>query len=185
MNSMKDSFCSYCGTRYLATAYPRTCQNESCKVSIWSNPVPVSVVLQPVMLKGELGLLVIRRAIEPRIGKLALVGGFVEDHETVEQAGAREMREESSVQVDSSSLTPFWFTSSAPKPNRVLLFLEGQTLEADALPPLQPTPETAERGLIFGAEGLAPEFAFPLHLEAVRRFFVSHANLGPHGYRQI
>ena len=40
---------------------------------------------------GKTGLLVIRRGIQPGKDKLALVGGFLEDHETWAEGGAREI----------------------------------------------------------------------------------------------
>ena len=87
MTNKRDTFCNYCGTRYAQTAsYPRTC--ATCGAQVWSNPIPVAVALVPV----DDGLLVVRRAIPPGVGKLALVGGFVEDHEPWQAALARELR---------------------------------------------------------------------------------------------
>jgi ADP-ribose pyrophosphatase YjhB (NUDIX family) len=175
----KDTFCSHCGTAYAPPLrYPRTCQ--SCNTTVWSNPIPVSVVLAPVKTATGEGLLVVRRAIEPRLGKLALVGGFLEDHETWQQGGAREIREESDVVIDPASLTPFWFTSTQPRPNRVLLFSIARPIDESALPPFSPTNETSERGLVFGPDGLEELFAFPLHVEAVQRYFAQAGVAGPH-----
>lgn len=166
----RDSYCSYCGHAYEgALAYPRTC--SSCKTQVWANPIPVSVVLVPVIHRTRTGLLVVRRAIEPKAGKLALVGGFLEEHETWAEGGVREIREETGVHVDASTLEPFWFTSTAPKPNRVLLFSVAAPVDASALGRYVPDHETSERGLIFGPAGLDEVFAFPLHVEAARRFF--------------
>jgi ADP-ribose pyrophosphatase YjhB (NUDIX family) len=180
----RDTFCSFCGTRYEdSTRYPRRC--ASCKTQVWANPIPVSVVLVPVDHDGRTGLLVVRRSIEPKKGKLALVGGFLEDHETWAQGGAREIREEANVTVDPTTLTPFWFTSTEPKPNRVLLFSEARPLTRASLSPFTANAETSERGLVFGPDGLADVFAFPLHVEAARRFFTARAISGPHDYVEI
>ncbi|MBS2014471.1 MAG: NUDIX domain-containing protein [Deltaproteobacteria bacterium] len=169
----RDTFCSYCGTAYDSTngplAYPRTC--PSCKTQVWANPIPVSVVLVPVLKGDRTGLLVVRRAIEPRKGLLALVGGFLEEHETWAEGGAREIREETGVAVEADTLTPMWFTSTAPRPNRVLLFSVAKAMDISALGPYAPNTETSERGLVFGPDGLEEVFAFPLHAEAARRFF--------------
>jgi ADP-ribose pyrophosphatase YjhB (NUDIX family) len=166
----RDAYCSYCGHAFEGPlAYPRRC--SSCKTEVWANPIPVSVVLVPVIRGDRTGLLVVRRAIEPAKGKLALVGGFLEEHETWAEGGVREIREETGVEIDPSGLDPFWFTSTAPKPNRVLLFSVAAPLDASELAPYTPTNETSERGLIFGPAGLDAEFAFPLHVEAARRFF--------------
>jgi ADP-ribose pyrophosphatase YjhB (NUDIX family) len=181
---MRDTFCSYCGTKYEAPLkYPRACMG--CKTSVWANPIPVSVVLVPVTKGSQTGLLVVRRSIEPKKGMLALVGGFLEEHETWAQGGAREIKEETDVTVDPATLTPFWFTSTEPKPNRVLLFSTAKPLDASALAPFTPTNETSERGLVFGPKGLSDVFAFPLHVEAVRRFFATMSIDGEHGYTQV
>ena len=100
----RDSFCSHCGTRYGdVSGYPRTC--PSCGAQVWDNPSPVAVVLQPVVEGDRTGLLVIRRAIPP-VGRLALVGGFVEAHETWQQSAAREMVEEAGVDGVEVALGP-------------------------------------------------------------------------------
>ena len=179
----RDSFCSYCGAAFVVPLkYPRTCQK--CSTQIWSNPIPVSVVLVPVRHPSGEGLLVVRRSIEPKKGLLALTGGFLEDHETWQQGGAREVREETGVVIDPSSVSSFWFTSTAPKPNRVLLFSVARPIEAAAMPVFVPSNETSERGLIFGPEGLEPLFAFDLHTAAVQRYFAASGVTGPNRYTQ-
>lgn len=183
MTLTRDSFCSYCGTAHeKPLAYPRTC--TGCKTTIWANPIPVSVVLIPVLREGRTGLLVVRRGIQPGKDKLALVGGFLEEHETWAEGGAREIREETNVVVDATKLTPFWFTSTAPRPNRVLLFSLAPALDVAALGAFETNKETAERGLVFGPDGLDDVFAFPLHVEAARRFFAERSLGGEHGFVQ-
>lgn len=180
----RDTFCSYCGAVYeKPLAYPRTC--PSCKTQVWANPIPVSIVLLPVVHREREGLLVVRRGIEPGLGKLALVGGFLEEHETWAEGGARELREETGVTIDSGALQPFWFTSTAPKPNRVLLFSIAPPVAAPSLAPLAPNHETLERGLVFGPRGLDEVFAFPLHVEAARRFFTNRGSGGDHDFVAI
>jgi ADP-ribose pyrophosphatase YjhB (NUDIX family) len=181
MATARDTYCSFCGAAYAAPlAYPRTC--KSCKTEVWANPIPVSVVLVPVTQTGRTGLLVVRRAIEPRKGALALVGGFLEEHETWQVGGAREVREEAGVVLDPNKLTPFWFTSTEPRPNRVLLFSVAEAVDAATLGAFQPNHETSERGIVFGPSGLADVFAFPLHAEAARRFFAERGLTGDHAY---
>jgi ADP-ribose pyrophosphatase YjhB (NUDIX family) len=153
-------------------------------MQIWSNPIPVSVVLLPVRHQLGEGLLVVRRSIEPKKGLLALTGGFLEDHETWQQGGAREVREETGVAIDHQTISAFWFTSTAPKPNRVLLFSVARPIEASAMPAFAPSNETSERGLVFGPEGLSSLFAFDLHVAAVERYFAAAGISGPHRYTQ-
>jgi ADP-ribose pyrophosphatase YjhB (NUDIX family) len=183
---IKDRFCSYCGTAYPEPlAYPRTCTNSACKVTVWANPIPVSVVLLPVRSEQGTGLLVVRRGIEPRKGSLALVGGFVEEHETWQACGAREMLEEAGVTIDAAKLAPVWFTSTEPRPNRVLLFSVAPVLERASLPAFTPGPEAMERGLVFGSRGLEEVFAFPLHTQVARNWLESQGLTGPHRFTQV
>jgi ADP-ribose pyrophosphatase YjhB (NUDIX family) len=180
----RDAHCSFCGTAFPPPlGYPRTC--ASCGSTVWANPIPVSVVLVPVRRGGRVGLLVVRRGIEPAIGKLALVGGFLEEHETWQQGGAREVREEVGVTVDPSKIEPFWFTSTQPRPSRVLLFGVHEEVDGSALAPFSPNHETLARGLVFGPRGLEDVFAFPLHVEAARRFFASRAVEGGHDFAEV
>jgi len=184
MAKVRDAFCSFCGTAHVSNSYPRTCPNPACAVTIWANPIPVCVALVPVTHQGRCGLLVVRRGIEPARGKLALVGGFLEEHERWQDGAAREVREETGVIVQSASLEPFYYVSTEPKPNRVLLFSIAAPLEG-ALPPHVPNAETAERGVIFGPGGLEQEFGFALHLEAARRWLAREGLTGPHDYVTI
>jgi len=179
----RDSYCGYCGTAFAPPlAYPRTC--ASCGAEIWANPIPVAVVLVPVTSGGRTGLLVVRRGIEPGKGKLALVGGFVEEHETWQSGGAREIREETGVRVDAAAIEPFWFASTEPKPNRVLLFGLATSRARESLEPFAPNHETLARGLVFGPRGLADVFAFPLHARAAERYFASIGADGAHAFAE-
>ena len=55
-----------------------------------------SVTVDIVLFRGD-SVLLIRRAGHPSIGKLAFPGGFVDPHETVEEAARRELWEETHV----------------------------------------------------------------------------------------
>ena len=170
MKRTRDSFCSFCGTGFPdLQGYPRRC--PACGVETWANPIPVSVVLLPIEHGGRTGLLVVRRDIEPGGGFLALVGGFVEEHESWQSAAAREMREEAGVKIDPDSLEAFWFASSSPFPSHVLLFSIAARVASADLPPFAACREASERGAVFGCAGLAELFAFPLHVQAAERYF--------------
>ena len=181
MPMVRDAHCNYCGTKFAEPLkYPRTC--TGCKAQIWANPIPVSVVLVQVEDAGRTGILVVRRAIPPQIGKLGIVGGFLEEHESWQQGGAREVREETGVVVDPQKLEPLWFASSDPKPNRLLVFSIAPAMPVAALPVHEPDEETSERGLVYGPGGIEDVFAFPLHIEAARMYFGARGIAGPHDF---
>ena len=151
-----------------------------------ANPIPVAVALLPVRdPSGARGLLVCRRGVEPRRGFLALIGGFVEDQESWQAGCAREVLEEVGVEIDPAAIAPFWFCSTEPRPNRVLLFGACAELELSSLPPFVPTAETQARGVIRGPEGLTEVFAFPLHRLAAERWFAAAGITGPHRFEEV
>lgn len=181
MQRVRDSFCSFCGTQYTTPlTYPRTC--AGCAAMVWANPIPVCVVLVQVTDGARTGLLTIRRAIPPAIGKLALVGGFLEEHESWQVGGAREVVEETGVIVDPATLEPMWWASSEPRPNRVMLFSIAPPQPVTGLPAFSPDTEASERGLVFGPGGLADVFAFSTHVEAAQRYFAHRGTTGPHDF---
>jgi len=184
MAKVRDAFCSFCGTAHVGRGYPRTCPNPACGTTIWANPIPVVVALVPVTHEGRRGLLVVRRGIDPMRGRLALAGGFLEDHETWQEGAAREVCEETGVIIEPSTLEAFHYVSTEPNPNRVLLFSIAAPVTGP-LPPHVPNAETAERGVIFGSDGLEREFGFPLHLEMARRYLAREGLTGPHDYRTV
>lgn len=158
------SHCSYCGKLYAdGQSWPRVC--GFCGSTSYRNPLPVALVLLPV----DSGLVLIRRAAEPRRGQLALPGGFVEIHETWQTAAARELFEEAGVSVDPANIADFGARSTPD--GYLLIFGLGPQMRASALPRFLPNGEAAERVVI-----TAPaELAFPLHTEAVSRFFVERS----------
>jgi 8-oxo-dGTP pyrophosphatase MutT (NUDIX family) len=154
----KNSHCSYCGAAFPDGAgWPRTC--GGCGATSYLNPLPVAVLLVPV----DGGLLTVRRAIEPRLGELALPGGYISPGESWQHAGAREVLEETGVTVDPAGVVDFRVLS-APD-GTVLIFGEARPLSS--VPSLSPNPEVSEL-VVLGAP--AP-LAFPLHTQVVNEWF--------------
>lgn len=156
----RNSHCSWCGAPFTPNqAWPRQC--ASCQNISYLNPLPVAVALVPIL--GQ-GLLVVRRGIPPKLGELALPGGFIDFGETWQQACAREVFEETQLQLDPAHVSDHCVLST---PSNVLVFGLFEAISPDALPPFTPTSETTERAIISHAQ----ELAFPLHTEAVKRYF--------------
>ena len=160
------SHCSFCGTRFSdGQAWPRTC--SGCGATCYRNPVPVVVVLLPV----DDGLLLIRRNIEPCRGQLALPGGFIEIPESWQQAGARELREETKIEIDAKDLKE-QRVLSAPD-GTLLIFGLAQGRESNILADFSPTSETSECVIVRAAEAAQLSLAFPLHTQVMREYFAT------------
>ena len=94
-----------CGQR-LRTAIPEGDKNRrlvcmDCGFIHYINPRPVAGTV-PVRPNGS--ILLVRRAIEPRIGSWVFPGGFMDIGETAEEAAARETLEEANLEVENLSL---------------------------------------------------------------------------------
>lgn len=155
----------------------------------YENPIPVAVALVPAERTLVFGsgpaalplrcfeLLLVRRAIEPQIGKAALPGGYLDKMESVEAAAARELSEEAGLSLSPASAR--LASSSATPQNRLLAFAEFPPLsEAEAsalLARFVPNGEVSEilvgglaRARSAASEGPA-DWAFPLHVDAAAK----------------
>lgn len=167
MAPVADSHCTYCGHPFAPDApWPRRC--EQCARVSYRNPLPVSVVLLPV----DEGILAVRRAHDPGRGRLALPGGFIELPESWQEAGARELYEETGIKLDPATLQPFR-VYSAPD-GTLLVFGLAPPVAAEALPPFSPTAESSERVVL----GEPVELAFSLHTKVLREYFAKVDALG-------
>lgn len=161
----KDSHCSSCGAPFGPDpGWPRTC--GTCGAVGYRNPLPVAVALLPVRDGDGTGLVVIRRAIEPRRGELALPGGFIDYGESWEHAVVRELAEETGIGATAADVT-LADALTDEVGGYLLLFGLLPVRDAAALPPSAPTDETEGHQVL-----RAPaELGFPLHTLAVRRWF--------------
>ena len=161
----RNRYCSYCGSPFEADQpYPRQC--SACGQITYLNPTPVSVVLAPV----DGGLLAIRRAYQPHRGRLALPGGYVNLGESWRQAGARELFEETGLEIDPAEIQLFELLD-APDDSLIIFGLAAPRSQTD-LPAFTPNPEASERVVIHEASKLA----FHIYVTAAQKYF---ANIAP------
>lgn len=154
----KSSFCPACGCEHQdPNARPKKC--GSCNHEVFTNPTPVVIVL----LKTSQGSLVVRRAIPPQIGFWALPGGYVDDGETAEEAGRRELLEETGIAY-SGDFELLAVKSSSTK-KQIMIFLKATLPDLD-VSQFKPNSEVSEIQLV--KEEI--ELAFQSHSEIIKQF---------------
>jgi ADP-ribose pyrophosphatase YjhB (NUDIX family) len=149
-------------------------------LSGWSNPLPVGVAVVPVLSEDgtRVGLLGVRRAIEPAKGTVVLPGGFAMLGEDPSGNVAREVHEETGIRIDPAAFTAIDGLPRLAHNGGWLCFLRCETVlpyEAVA---------QANAQLAAAGDGEASEvvwvepgqtLGFPLHSDAASRFFAEQA----------
>jgi 8-oxo-dGTP pyrophosphatase MutT (NUDIX family) len=161
---LKNSCCSYCGTKFPAAApWPIFC--NSCGNTNYLNPIPVVVLLVPV---GE-GLVVARRNIEPQKGTLVLPGGYLDLGESWQEGASREMYEETGILISANDISLYDVRNGLD--NTLVIGGLAARQSPSCLKPFSSS-ETQEIALI--EEPI--ELGFPLHNLWVKRYFAETAS---------
>lgn len=173
----KNAHCGFCGHKYSSDLWPRYC-NE-CKNTAWRNPLPVTVILLSLYNERlERELVLVRRAIPPHIGELALPGGYLDFGETWQQGASRELREETGIECRPND---FYFIEmvTAPSNSNLLIFCTA-TMEKEKLGNLVQNfvPNTEVSEIVLSKKPI--ELAFPTHTEMMERHLFHH-NRGFYG----
>ena len=151
----------------------------------YKNPTPVAVAIIPVEteLKYNIGeiectvkvmqVVYARRNIEPKMGMLALPGGFVNELERLETGGKREVKEETGLIITEDEFQ--LFRSEITPNNRNLIFGITPVRSVEVLKELEENWKNDEKireetqGFVIGALNIS-DAAFPLHQKALGKY---------------
>ena len=119
------SVCPHCVE---AAEEPIECRR--CGWRWYANPKPAAATLvERVAADGETSVLLLKRAVEPGLGAWDLPAGYLEAHESFEQAAVRETREESGLDVRLVSLSGVYHS---PMANAVTAVFRAEPTDASA-----------------------------------------------------
>jgi ADP-ribose pyrophosphatase YjhB (NUDIX family) len=150
------SHCSYCGYRFAERAgWPRRC--AGCGNVSYRNPLPVAVLAVPV---EDLGVLMVRRVDHP--AGLALPSGYLEYGERWEDAAARELAEETGIDVDPATIRELRVRSG--EDGTLLIFAIAPAITRAALAAFVPSAEVSELVVVSAPRN---DVVFPLDAELV------------------
>ena len=94
-------YCPWCRSRLqqgkVEGVEYRMCSRKKCGFVLWDNPRPVCITLIPTT---DGGFIMIRRNVPPRVGMVALPGGFTQPYESLLDCARREAKEETGIDVE-------------------------------------------------------------------------------------
>lgn len=165
-------YCPLCGSNHFVVNDGRSKRCESCGFTYYMN---ASAAYVAVIEKEDGKLLVVRRGREPAKGTLDLPGGFADPGETAEEGVAREVREETGLEVVETeylfSLPNMYSFSGMTIPTQDHFF----RCRVEDLSPLQAADDAAEV-LWISPQNLHPE---DFGLSSIRKGVERLASLRP------
>ncbi len=146
------------------------CPRCGTAVTKYSNPVPtVDIIIRVKSKSGDMGVVLILRKNEPKAW--ALPGGFVDYGETLEEAAAREAKEETGLRV--RALSQFHTYSDPRRDPRQHTI--STVFIAKAVGKPRPADDAARAG-IFTEENLPSPLAFD-HQKILEDYFARNSDL--------
>jgi len=146
-------YCPVCGSEHFVENNFKSKKCEHCGFVYYFNSSAATAIF---ITNKERELLVVRRANEPAKGSFDLPGGFVDVHETAEEAIIREVKEETGLQISKPQYLfslPNIYRYSGFDVHTVDLFYQ---YSADAFPKLQ-AGDDAEALFILKKNEIHPE----------------------------
>jgi ADP-ribose pyrophosphatase YjhB (NUDIX family) len=158
-------FCPRCGGRTAPGDGNIVC--AECGFVVWANSVPAVQAL----VERDAKLLLVRRAVEPRIGMWDLPGGILLEGEHPEDGLRRELKEETNLDVELGSFLGVWLD---PYAGRTVLCL---TYEATPVGGIERPADDVAAIEWFARDELPTEgeFAFASHRDVVAMWRSRHA----------
>ncbi len=166
-------FCPRCGRemhRIKIENHERLkCPGPDCDFIYYHNPIPAAGAL--VIKQNR--ILLVKRAVMPKIGWWCLPAGFMEWHEHPSQTAVREVGEETGLTIRLDSLFEVYSGTDDPRLNAVLiLYLATET--GGVMAPA----DDAQEVRYFSFEELPDKIAFLSHRQAIKDYLARYGGRG-------
>jgi 8-oxo-dGTP diphosphatase len=132
----------------------------ACEFVHWDNPKPVTATLVPM---GD-ALVLVRRKFPPYVDDWCLPGGFIEALESPAESAAREVEEETGLQVKIDRLVGAF--SPGKGINVIILVYLAGNVQGEMIPG-----DDASEVNCFTANALPKNIAFELHRKVIKDWF--------------
>jgi mutator protein MutT len=160
----KKTHCPFCGDRLTEKALEGTQRLfcAQCGEVVYENPIPAACL---VVVDDTGKILLVKRSVEPKIGKWCLPGGFIELGETPEQAALRELKEETGLTGEIKSLLG---VAANPSDLYHTVLMVGYLVDRYT-GNLRPGDDASE--VAYFSVGRIPEIAFESHKKFIRIYW--------------
>lgn len=138
----------------------------TCGYIFYMTPAPVVCVI--VEREGAIAL--VRRKYPPRAGLWCLPAGFIERAEQPQESAAREVKEETGLDVEITGIFDSWASEEDPR-TPVVAFAYTAKVVGGKLKP----GDDAEAAQFFDRDSLPHDIAFSTHRRAIAKYFAAHA----------
>ncbi|HTN72303.1 MAG TPA: NUDIX hydrolase [Methylomirabilota bacterium] len=156
-------FCPRCGAglekRVVKATEPKRLVCQGCSFIFYQDPKVVAGTI--FMLNG--GIVLLKRGVEPALGKWVFPGGYVDRGESVQDAAIRETKEESQVDVE---LGPLLNVYSYPRSPNVIVVYTADAVGGE----LAAADESVDAGTFTPAKVPWDELAFDSTKDALRDY---------------
>ena len=162
-------FCPRCGggleTRSIKAFEPKRLVCQACSFIFYQDPKVVAGTI--FTLNG--GVVLLRRGVEPAMGKWVFPGGYVDRGESVQEAAVRETLEESRLRVELDGLIDVY---SYPKSPNIIIVYRGHITGGE----LAAGDESVEAATFVTSEIPWPDLAFDSTRDALKDYINLYLN---------
>jgi ADP-ribose pyrophosphatase YjhB (NUDIX family) len=155
--------CPYCGTALVARTQEGYLRQfcPGCRRIIYRNPVPAA----GCVVEHERRILLARRRHAPYEGHWYFPSGFVEYDEDVETTAAREVREETGLEVDVGPVFGVYSYFDDPRKNGIIILFQATIVGGEPR-----AGDDASEVAFFSADALPEPVGFASHRRALREW---------------